>query len=179
MKELLEGLKSRFPEAITSAYTSPRGDDYLVVKPESLPEVARCLRDEHHFTLYIDTCGIDRLLLPENDPRFEVICTVRQGQAPWKKLHLKAFVAEASPELPSLAGVWKGADWWERYTFDMYGIRFTGHPDLRRILLYEEFQGHPLRKDFPLRGRQPLVAERNFQDLTRGPGAQLPVAESK
>ena len=72
--------------------------------------------------------------------------------------------------VPSVAGVWRGADWFERECFDMYGIRFNGHPDLRRILMYEEFVGHPLRKDYPHRGRQPLVPERRVDDIYRGPG---------
>ena len=65
--------------------------------------------------------------------------------------------------MPSVTGVWRGADWFERYCFDMYGIRFTDHPDMRRLLMYDEFVGHPLRKDYPLKGRQPLV------DGARGP----------
>jgi NADH-quinone oxidoreductase subunit C len=71
---------------------------------------------------------------------------------------------------PSLTSVWRGADWFERYCFDMYGIRFTGHPDLRRLFMYDEFVGHPLRKDYPLRGRQPLVPEREVDERFRGPG---------
>ncbi len=122
--------------------------------------------------------AVDRLHLADNDPRFEVIYLVRQGRAPWAKLHLKTFVSESSPELPSLQPVWKGADWWERYVFDFYGIRFQGHPNLRRVLLYEEFQGHPLRKDYPLRGRQPLTQERTFPDAIRGPGSAVPRPES-
>ena len=70
----------------------------------------------------------------------------------------------------SVTPVWRGADWFERYCFDMYGIRFSGHPDMRRLLMYDEFVGHPLRKDYPLRGRQPLVVEREVKDVYRGPG---------
>jgi NADH-quinone oxidoreductase subunit C len=176
MKAALERLKSQFPEWVTTTYTTPHGDDYAVVKAAGLVEVARfCKEDpELDFKLFVSTCAVDRLLLPESDPRFEVIHQIRQGRAPWKKLHLKVFVPEPNPELPSLQPVWKGADWWERYCWDFYGIRFSGHPDLRRVLLYEEFQGHPLRKDYPVKGRQPLVAERDFRDLVRGPGASSP-----
>jgi NADH-quinone oxidoreductase subunit C len=178
MKVALERLKGLFPTAITQVYTTPRGDDYVVVQPSGLAEVAlRCKEDpELDFKLFLSTCAVDRLLLPENEPRFEVIHQIRQGREPWKKLHLKIFVSERSPELPSVQPIWKGADWWERYCWDFYGIRFTGHPDLRRVLLYEEFQGHPLRKDYPMKGRQPLVAERDFRDLVRGPGASAPDA---
>jgi NADH-quinone oxidoreductase subunit C len=178
MKEALVRLKERFPEEVTATYTSPRGDDYAVVRPESIRDVARfCKEDpELDFRMFLSVCAIDRLLLPDNDPRFELVYQLRQGREPWKKLHLKTYVSEAHPELPSVQPVWKGANWWERYCWDFYGIKFTGHPDLRRILLYEEFQGFPLRKDYPTKGRQPLVAERDFRDLIRGPGAAAPVA---
>jgi len=176
MKSALERLKARFPEDVTQIYSTPHGDDFAVVKPTALREVARfCKEDaELGFTLFVSMCAIDRLLLPENTPRFEVVYQVRQGQAPFKKVHLKTFVPEEKPTLDSLQPVWKGADWFERYAWDFYGITFTGHPDLRRVLLYEEFQGHPLRKDYPMRKRQPLVAERSFPDIIRGPGAALP-----
>ena len=72
--------------------------------------------------------------------------------------------------MPSVTGLWRGADWFERYCFDMYGIRFTDHPDMRRLLMYDEFVGYPLRKDYPLKGRQPLVEERDVHDIVRGPG---------
>lgn len=176
MKSVLERLKERFPNELADAYTTPHGDDYIVVKPEALVEVARFCKDdpELDFKMFLDTCAVDRLLLPNNDPRFEINHTIRQGRAPWKKLHIKVFASESNPEVPSLQPVWKGANWWERYTFDFYGIKFTGHPDLRRVLLYDEFQGHPLRKDYPMKGRQPLVAERDFRDIVRGPGSAPP-----
>jgi NADH-quinone oxidoreductase subunit C len=72
--------------------------------------------------------------------------------------------------LPSVTSVWRGADWPERYCLDMYGIPLSGHPNPRRLLMYEEFVGHPLRKDYPLRGRQPLLQEREIHDIFRGPG---------
>jgi NADH-quinone oxidoreductase subunit C len=173
MKAALERLKARFPQDVTDAYSSPQGDDYVVVRAEALPEVARFCKEDPllGFTMFLSVCAIDRLLLPQSTPRFEVVYQVRQGAEPFKKLHLKTFVPEQRPELPSLQPVYKGADWWERYCFDFYGLRFTGHPDLRRVLLYEEFEGHPLRKDYPIRGRQPLVPERDFADTIRGPGA--------
>lgn len=176
MKAALERLKDRFPEEVTETFTSPRGDDFAVVKAGALREVARFCKDDAELDLkmFLSVCVVDRLLLAQHDPRFEVVYQVRQGKAPFKKLHLKTFVTEASPELPSLQPVWKGADWWERYCWDFYGVRFAGHPNLKRVLLYEEFQGHPLRKDYPMKARQPLVAERDFVDKIRGPGAASP-----
>ncbi|MFN7135348.1 MAG: NADH-quinone oxidoreductase subunit C [Myxococcales bacterium] len=179
MQAALERLKARFPEAVTQTYTTPQGDDVAVIKAEHLREVgAFCKADpELAFTMFLSAATVDRLLLPENDPRFEMNYFLRQGAAPFKKLHLKVFVSEDAPRVPSLQPVWKGADWWERYCFDFYGIVFDDHPNLKRILLYDEFQGYPLRKDYPTKGRQPLVAERRFDDIVRGPGAAPPTSD--
>jgi NADH-quinone oxidoreductase subunit C len=176
MKAALQRLKARFPDDVTDVYSTPGGEDCAVVKPQAICEIARfCKEDEELcFTMFLSVCAVDRLLLPKNEPRFELVYLLRQGREPFGKLLLKTFVGEERPELPSVQPVWKGADWWERYTWDFYGVRFTGHPDLRRILLYEEFEGHPLRKDYPVKGRQPLMAERDFADRIRGPGAAAP-----
>src|SRR5206468_1510138 len=93
-------------------------------------------------------------------PRFEVVChlvSLTHG----RRLRVKIQVPEEDPVVPSLVPLWKSANWMEREVWDMYGIRFSGHPDLRRILMYEEFVGHPLRKDYPVNKRQPLVPERD------------------
>jgi NADH-quinone oxidoreductase subunit C len=73
------------------------------------------------------------------------------------RVRLLAGVSEKDPAIDTLVPVWLGANWFEREAFDMYGVRFSGHPDLRRILMYQEFQGHPLRKDYPKEKRQPLL----------------------
>ena len=73
------------------------------------------------------------------------------------RLRVKVRVSEDEPEVPTAADVWPIANWLEREVWDMFGIRFSGHPDLRRLLLYEEFVGHPLRKDYPINRRQPLI----------------------
>jgi NADH-quinone oxidoreductase subunit C len=78
-----------------------------------------------------------------------------------QRLRIKARVAEEMAEIASVVGLYASANWMEREVFDLYGIRFDGHPDLRRILLYDEFEGHPLRKDYPKERRQPLVGPRN------------------
>jgi NADH-quinone oxidoreductase subunit C len=87
-----------------------------------------------------------------------------------QRVRLRVKVPEDDLVLPSVTSVWRGVDWFERYCFDMYGIRFEGHPDLRRLLMYDEFVGSPLRKDYPLKGRQPLTPEREVRDIYRGPG---------
>ena len=104
------------------------------------------------FTMLADLCGVDRG--PEEDPRFEVnyhlFSTTR-----FHRLRLKVLLAEDDARVPTVTSVWRTANWHERETFDMFGIIFDGHPDLRRILLPDDWQGHALRKDFPLRGYEP------------------------
>jgi len=87
-----------------------------------------------------------------------------------QSVRLRVELRSDDVKVPTVTSVWRTADWWERYLFDMFGIEFIGHPNLKRILMYPEFQGHPLRKDYPTRKRQPLVAELEFPDLIRGPG---------
>ena len=110
--------------------------------------------------------GTDYLGYPgRTRARFEVHYVLQATSRPRERLVVKAGVNDPDPTLPSAVPLWPGADWMEREVFDMFGIRFDGHPDLRRILMPEEFAAYPLRKDYPLRGR----GERhNFPRLTRG-----------
>lgn len=167
----MDRVAARFPEAVVERYTDRTGADWAVLHPQSLPQVFRFLKDdpELDFKLLESIDAVDRLHLAENDPRFEVVYFVYSlGRN--ELLRLKVRVGEADPVLPSVTPVFRGANWWERFVWDFYGIRFEGHPDLRRVLLYEEFKGHPLRKDYALRDRQPLIPERPIKDIFRGPG---------
>jgi len=139
-----------------------RGDLAVTVKPAAWVRAAKLLRDqpELDFKLFLDLCGVDWLDREDRPERFEVVLhaySVSQRH----HVRLKTPVAEEAPELPTLTGIFKGAGWFEREAWDLYGIRFRGHPDPRRILLYEEFEGHPLRKDYAKERRQPLVGPRN------------------
>ncbi len=174
-RHALERLSERFPQAVVTTYSTKAGDDIAVVRAETIADVCRFAKTapEMDFKLLLSVTAVDRLLLPENDPRFEVVYFLRclsRGD----RVLLKARVPADRPELPSITGVFRGADWWERMAWDLYGIRFTGHPNLKRIYMYEEFVGHPLRKDYPLRGRQPLVPEQDVRVIHRGPGAAKP-----
>jgi NADH-quinone oxidoreductase subunit C len=161
----------RFPDAFVERYQDRTGGEWAVVNPASLLNVASHLKNDPQleFKLFLSMDAVDRLLLPENTPRYEVVYFLHSLKLN-ESLRMKCRVAESDPQLPSLTPIFQGANWYERFVWDFYGIRFVGHPDLRRILMYEEFQGHPLRKDYPLRGRQPLLPERPIEDIFRGPG---------
>jgi NADH-quinone oxidoreductase subunit C len=160
-------LVERFPQAVYDAYEGVGGDDCVFVRKEAIVEVCRYLREALHFDLAPYVTAVDYL---GEEPRFEVVYNLLSISRS-SRLRLRVKVPEGEDcVVPSVTGVWRGADWFERYCFDMYGIRFTGHPDLRRLFMYDEFVGHPLRKDYPLKGRQPLVPERQVEENLRGPG---------
>ena len=164
-------VQEKLPDALVETYTDRAGGAWGVVKPEHLRAVVATVKDDPalDFKLFLSIDAVDRLLLPENDPRYEVVYFLYSVSRN-EHLRLKVRVPEATPVVPSIAGIFQGANWWERFIWDFYGIKFAGHPDLRRILMYEEFVGHPLRKDYPLRQRQPLIPERPIKDIFRGPG---------
>ena len=154
----LTRLQERFPEEILGVH-SRLGEDTAVLKPEALTRAARFLKQDSglRFDFLMDLTAVDHW---KRKPRFELVYHLysRSNNA---RLRLKSPLGGASPEAPSLTSVWPAADWYEREVFDMFGIRFRGHPDLRRILMYPEFQGHPLRKDYPIDKRQPLVGPKD------------------
>ncbi len=174
-KFALDKLAAKFPRAFVGRYADRTGGEWAVVDSEAIRDVASELKDnpELDFRLFLSIDAVDRLMLPEREPRFELVYffySLTRGE----HVRLKCRVREERAELPSISAVYQGANWFERFVWDFYGIRFRGHPDLRRILMYEEFKGHPLRKDYPLRQRQPLVPERPIKDIFRGPGTNRP-----
>ena len=171
----LDKVSARFPDAFAERYNDRAGGHWGVVKPESLRDVVSHLKNdpELNFKLFLSIDAVDRLNLQQNDPRFEVVYFLRSLTRN-EVARLKVRVPETPGEVPSITPIFQGANWWERFIWDFYGIKVTGHPDLRRILMYEEFKGHPLRKDYPLRGRQGLIPERPIKDIYRGPGTSGP-----
>ncbi len=122
----------------------------LTVEIDSAKIVEAISRVKHKlgFERLTSVTGVDRF---PAEPRFEVVYHL-QSVAGKKRLRLKARVSGANPEIESVTSVYRGADWYERETFDLFGIRFLNHPDLRRIMMPEDWDGHPLRKDYPITG---------------------------
>jgi NADH-quinone oxidoreductase subunit C len=123
------------------------GEPILRVRREAIAEVCAALKEKHGFAVLIDLCGVD---VPGREPRFEVVYQLLGLEAK-RRLRLQVLAGEEDP-IPSIAGVWRAAEGLEREAWDLFGLRFDGHPDLTRILLWEGFEGHPLRKDFPVEG---------------------------
>lgn len=126
------------------------GIPVVKVRPTALREVARYLLQEG-YNLLLDVGGVDYLGRRAAGERFEVVYHLLDVSRR-RRLRLRVPLPETAPELPTVSDVWPAANWAEREVFDLFGIHFTGHPDLRRILMPEDWEGHPLRKDYPLRG---------------------------
>lgn len=164
----LDQVQAMLPEALSERYVDRAGGAWGVVKREQIEQVASLLKGLG-YTLFLSMDAVDRLYLPESTPRFEVVYFLF-SPARQEHVRLKVRVSEDDCEVPTIRRVFQGANWAERLVWDFYGIRFKGHGDLRRMLTYEEFKGHPLRKDYGLRERQPLTPERPIKDIFRGPG---------
>ena len=153
------------PDALHRIEGEPSDQICVRVPPDRLLEVMRFLKEDERtsFEQLCDLTCVDYLGFREARDRYGVLyslVSVSRGGRLW----VKCFVNDPEPVLPSVTGLWKGANWLEREVWDLFGIRFEGHPDLRRILTWEGFGAHPLRKDYPLRGR----GEReNFEVVTR------------
>lgn len=160
-QRVLERLKAQFGERISET-SSYRGDDTALVKADSWLEIATFLKNDPEcaMKMFTDLTAVDYPEREPEEPRFEVVLVVR-SLARNDRIVLKTRVADGQ-SLPTLTKVWAGTDWGEREVYDMFGIKFEGHPDLRRILLYEEFVGYPLRKDYPIDRTQPLMAYREL-----------------
>ncbi|RUL88370.1 NADH-quinone oxidoreductase subunit C [Tautonia sociabilis] len=157
-------LKDRFGPAVIRVSTF-RDNVRVLVAADRLIDMLSYLKAEAGFAFLAELGGVDYLGYPgrSEGARFEVHY-VLLNQETHERLVVKVGVDDPDPILPSVVSLWAGADWMEREVFDMYGIRFEGHPDLRRILMPDEFTSFPLRKDYPLRGR----GERhNFPRITR------------
>ena len=159
---MLERLRARVGPAVLETHDQ-HGDHTAVVERAALPDVFRLCRDDADlgFDVLMDLTAVDYQKYPgrEDGPRFEVVYHLYSLR--WNhRLRIKVRVDQDDAVVPTAVPLWPIADWFEREVWDMFGIRFDGHPDLRRLLMYEEFVGHALRKDYPINRRQPLIGPR-------------------
>jgi NADH-quinone oxidoreductase subunit C len=154
----LDLIKESFPGGVLET-SLPQGDAVAVVRPEQLAQVMTFLRDDCRllFNVLVDITAVDHMA---RDPRFDVVYHLL-SIAFNRRIRIKVRVGEDQSTVDTVSHLWSSANWLEREVWDMFGIRFKGHPDLRRILLYDEFEGHPLRKDYPIRKRQPRIGPKN------------------
>jgi NADH-quinone oxidoreductase subunit C len=154
----LKRLSSQFPDSVVETH-SYRGDDTAVVKKEDILKICQFLRDDEGllYNFMMDLTAVDYM---GREPRFEVVYHLYSLKYN-RRVRIKALVSESDCSIDSIVPLWISANWFEREAYDLYGVIFKGHPELRRILLYEGFEGHPLRKDYPIKKRQPLIGPTN------------------
>jgi NADH-quinone oxidoreductase subunit C len=155
---VLRGLLGALPAAVLETHAQ-HGDATAIVERAQILDVLGWLRDDSglEFDMLTDLTAVDYL---PRTPRFEVVYHLYSATQ-HQRVRIKVQIEEGDAALASAVNLYPSANWMEREVWDLYGIIFDGHPDLRRILLYEEFEGHPLRKDYPKERRQPLVGPRN------------------
>ncbi len=167
----IEQIKNKFGEAI-EAEKEFRGEHSITVRTDALPGIMKMCAEDFGYNLLLDVSSLDHL---GEEPRFEVVyelATIDDS----KHLRVKTCVAE-DVEVPSVTKIWPTANWHEREVYDMMGIPFSGHPDLRRILMWEGYPFYPLRKDFPLAGKEtemPDVAFSGVAPMEGGPFVTTP-----
>jgi len=151
-------LKQECPDGVLDTLM-PQGDATALIRPEYLTTVIDLLKNDSRllFDVLVDITAVD---YSKRKPRFDVVYHLMSLQFD-RRIRLKVAVDEGEPVLETLTPFWGAANWLEREVWDMFGIRFKEHPDLKRILMYDEFEGHPLRKDYPLRKRQPRIGPKN------------------
>lgn len=152
-ENLIAEIRNRFPAEIESD-AEALGDQVLAVRLEGLRPVMSGLKDPpFDYAVLLDLTCVDFL---SSESRFEMVYHI-YSMSRNRRLRIKVSLPGEAPAVDSLVGLWKNADWLEREVFDMFGVAFRGHPDLRRILMYEGFDGHPLRKSYPWRKEQPRI----------------------
>ena len=172
LADAIASLESQFK---VLAKTEFRGQTSLTVERALIADLCAVAKNQLGFDLLANLCSVDNF---GQEPRFEVVYEL-YSVTDNHYLRLKVAVSEDELEVPTVSGVWGGADWLEREVYDMMGIRFGGHPDLRRILMWEGYPYHPLRKDFPLAGlpsEVPGVAFTRVTPIEGGPFVTTPGA---
>ncbi|MCX7974530.1 MAG: NADH-quinone oxidoreductase subunit C [Candidatus Aminicenantes bacterium] len=151
--EILSRLKNKFPQFIKETFIS-FGMEVAIIEKNALLEIMKFLKEKpQDYAMLLDLTCVDYL---GEEPRFEMVYHLFSLSSK-KRLRIKARVSEKEPKIASLTSLWRNANWLEREVYDLFGIEFVGHPDLRRIFMYDGFEGYPLRKDYPLKLRQPRI----------------------
>ena len=159
-RKTIDALQAAFGGLLFSEF---RGQTRVVVPQESIHDVLKTLKEQLAFDLLVDITCVDYLNYRGAKDRFGLVYLLANSETN-ERIIVRTFLSDPDPTAPSAVDLWEGANWLEREAWDLFGIRFSGHPDLRRIVLPEEFTAHPLRKDYPLQGR----GERhNFPVVTR------------
>ncbi len=170
VSETIDSLKNEFPQAVTDVFVYA-GEHTVFVMKDALVDICTALKETYGFTYLVDLAGVDQFR--EDAPRYEVFYSLVNLKTN-KRIRVKVRVDERDAVLPSVTNLFKAADWNERECFDMLGIRFEGHPDLRRMYMPEDFEYHPQRKEFPLLGipgSLPLPPRTPEGELTMDPFA--------
>ncbi len=161
----IEQLNSRLESYIESS-SEFRGENTYFVDPGNVVEILKVLKDELGFLYLVDLTAVDYLGI--KTPRFEIVYYIHRFGEDYDdniRIRIKTKITEDNPSINSITSLWTGADWLEREVYDMFGIVFKGHPDLRRILMPEDYEEYPLRKDFDVRNREP--SKKSFKKALR------------
>jgi NADH-quinone oxidoreductase subunit C len=161
LQTVIDSIKTNFPNTVQDIKTF-RGETTLLVKKEKIQEICRHLKTNFDFKFIADITAVD--YLERKTPRFEVVYYLHRFGPEFDeniRIRLKVEVSEDDSKVDSVTPVWSGANWLEREVYDMFGIEFVGHPDLRRILMPEDYEAFPLRRDFDVRNREP--SKRSFK----------------
>ena len=161
MTDILGSLKERFQDQVLDMHQN-LGDQTAIIDKEAIRPVLKWLRDEstERYEFLTDLCGVDKLFLNGSPHRFEVVYHLKNVST-GARVRIKAAVPENDCELDTVSDLWHAANWAEREVYDMYGVRFRNHPNLRRILCISSFKGHALRKDYDIRHQQWQDEERD------------------
>ena len=153
-KKSLKAFAKQFKSEVLDTHDR-LGNETAIVKKECILEMCQYLRDDakQAYDMLSDLTVVD---YDQRVPRFEVVYNLYSTTLK-HRIRLRAVVEQGEETIASVCSVWRAANWAEREAWDMFGIGFTGHPNLRRILMYEEFEGHPLRKDYPIQKSQPRM----------------------
>jgi NADH-quinone oxidoreductase subunit C len=161
MDEITQSIVKAFQDRFQAQTVEFRGELSLILEPEHILAACQALRDEFNFNLLTEETAVD--YWPEQSPRFHVVYRVRS--LPHNQIiGLRVPLAGNAPTMPSITGIYANANWFERELWDMFGIHFDGHPDLRRIVMPYDWVGHPLRKDYPL-GYEEVQFSFNFDEI--------------